>query len=586
MKSLFYLRIILYTLICLLYSSCQKDEEQIKETITVLTNEVRFNLPISTRSTDTQFSVGDEIGVYAVERYSSENAILNDSANYADNKRFRFNGTTFEAYSDSDTIIFPQNKVLDFYVYYPYTVSIENPTSYYFEVQRDQSNYEDYTGSDLLFAHNTEGINNRIVTLEFIHKIALVETTFYTGKNKKVRQAVMKNRLYSGRINIATGNYTVHTAEDLKSDIQMLRFSEDSLSVVYRVLMPSQAIKNGDLLFVFDLEDGQRSYQATSSVNPNMGAKNTFDFALQYKVETTASHGGTVSKGGVFDCGKTIQIYATPEYGYQFDGWFENGQLVSVYEYYSFIVDADRKLEARFSVQEHEVMIYVTSGGIASFDNEMTGGIFKHGEECHIFAQEKDSYRFVGYFENEVLIHDEFDYNFPVTQKRAIEVRFEPLDVYVKLDFLGLGIEQTGEGSLAYGSAKVVMQYFKENKWYDYTPESEITVYVSFRVLEQERVSGTDIGYKIHRYFKMKQERVNPMNVFILYYWQFPMISSNRMNDLTDIYNLRLDTSDDTGSRKYIFNDKTVTFYRMKPWNWEEYNEVIKIIQNKNTTIF
>ena len=66
------------------------------------------------RATETTFETGDAIGVYAAVRMSSAPATLKTSGNYADNKRFIWNGSQFVADGDaneiaagSETIIMP-----------------------------------------------------------------------------------------------------------------------------------------------------------------------------------------------------------------------------------------------------------------------------------------------------------------------------------------------------------------------------------------------------------------------------------------------------------------------------------------------
>ena len=64
------------------------------------------------------------------------------------------------------------------------------------------------------------------------------------------------------------------------------------------------------------------------------------------------SNGGTVSGGGVFQQNDTVTLTATPNMGYAFDGWFENGSKVSADASWSFTATADRALEAHFTQKE------------------------------------------------------------------------------------------------------------------------------------------------------------------------------------------------------------------------------------------
>lgn len=59
---------------------------------------------------------------------------------------------------------------------------------------------------------------------------------------------------------------------------------------------------------------------------------------------------GSVSGGGSFDYGTTIEIMATPIEGYSFVGWYEDDALISDTVAYSFTVTRARTFEARFEV--------------------------------------------------------------------------------------------------------------------------------------------------------------------------------------------------------------------------------------------
>ena len=59
--------------------------------------------------------------------------------------------------------------------------------------------------------------------------------------------------------------------------------------------------------------------------------------------------GGSVSGGGTFSFGETCTVTAIENENYQFEGWTENGQVVSMDLEYSFIVVQDRELVANFT---------------------------------------------------------------------------------------------------------------------------------------------------------------------------------------------------------------------------------------------
>lgn len=58
--------------------------------------------------------------------------------------------------------------------------------------------------------------------------------------------------------------------------------------------------------------------------------------------------GGTVTEGGTFDYGQTCTVKATPNEGFSFCSWTENGVVVSYSSTYTFAVMGNRELEANF----------------------------------------------------------------------------------------------------------------------------------------------------------------------------------------------------------------------------------------------
>ena len=107
----------------------------------------------STRATDTEFEKGDAIGVFAAARDDeSVPAQLHPSGNFADNKKYIFDGEKFVPDGESNSI-FITSYPIDYYAYYPYA-TVDNPLEFTFHVAADQ---ESLTESDLMYARNTDG---------------------------------------------------------------------------------------------------------------------------------------------------------------------------------------------------------------------------------------------------------------------------------------------------------------------------------------------------------------------------------------------------------------------------------------------
>lgn len=91
-----------------------------------------------------------------------------------------------------------------------------------------------------------------------------------------------------------------------------------------------------------------------------------------YNINLSAdpSDGGTVSGGGSKEEGSSCTVVATPAEGMAFDGWFENGQLVSNAATYTFTVERARTLVAQFGEAPEGNLSNVTLNGNAWNSNK------------------------------------------------------------------------------------------------------------------------------------------------------------------------------------------------------------------------
>lgn len=70
------------------------------------------------------------------------------------------------------------------------------------------------------------------------------------------------------------------------------------------------------------------------------------------KVQPSSTLGGSTTGGGNYVNGAPVTVTATPNTGYIFTGWKENGQTVSEDSSYTFTVSGDRNLVAVFDKEE------------------------------------------------------------------------------------------------------------------------------------------------------------------------------------------------------------------------------------------
>ena len=162
--------------------------------------------------------------------------------------------------------------------------------------------------------------------------------------------------------------------------------------------------------------------------------------------------GGTVEGAGTYDGGTTITLTATPNNGYSFCFWSENGQQVSTNANYSFIVSSDRNLVARFSLPlTVSVTTNMASGGTAT-----GAGTFYYGNTCTLTATPNKGYLFLNWSKNGEVVSCNATYNLTVTEDTEIEA------VFMRLD-----------GTLI-GQGEATNQYLPSYSYYCYTLSQQI----------------------------------------------------------------------------------------------------------------
>ena len=93
---------------------------------------------------------------------------------------------------------------------------------------------------------------------------------------------------------------------------------------------------------------------------------------FQVSVTSNSETMGSVSGGGTVACSDRCTLTASPEDGYQFDYWTEDGVFVSAETPYTFTVTEDMAMEAHFSVHKIEVFAAatpITGGNISGNSN-------------------------------------------------------------------------------------------------------------------------------------------------------------------------------------------------------------------------
>lgn len=144
-----------------------------------------------------------------------------------------------------------------------------------------------------------------------------------------------------------------------------------------------------------------------------------------YNIAVSAypAEGGSVSGGGSKEEGSSCTVVATPNEGFRFNGWYENGTKVSSNASYTFTVQNARTLEAEFTVSTG-VTITVST------DTEGTqatgGGTYNVGDSVTVVTtmDQGATLEFDGWYENNSKVSSSESYTFTAERNRTLQARW------------------------------------------------------------------------------------------------------------------------------------------------------------------
>ena len=175
----------------------------------------------------------------------------------------------------------------------------------------------------------------------------------------------------------------------------------------------------------------------------------------QYTVNVSANPtiGGSVTGGGTYNQGQSCTVTATPNAGYTFTNWTENGNVVSSQANYTFVVNNNRTLVANFQAQPQNYTITVsanpTNGGSVT-----GGGTYQQGQSCTVSATANTGYTFSNWTENGNVVSTQANYTFNVNGNRTLVANFtaQQYTITATADPVNGG-NVTGGGTYNYGNS-------------------------------------------------------------------------------------------------------------------------------------
>ncbi|MBQ8959229.1 MAG: T9SS type A sorting domain-containing protein [Bacteroidales bacterium] len=138
-------------------------------------------------------------------------------------------------------------------------------------------------------------------------------------------------------------------------------------------------------------------------------------------VSANPANGGTVTGGGTYQEGQSCTVSATPNAGYTFVNWTENGTVVSSNANYSFTVNGNRNLVAHFN-QQYTITVSAnpTNGGTV-----IGGGTYQQGWSVTVSAIANAGYTFTNWTENGNVVSTNTSFSFVVNSNRTLVANFQ-----------------------------------------------------------------------------------------------------------------------------------------------------------------
>jgi Divergent InlB B-repeat domain len=186
--------------------------------------------------------------------------------------------------------------------------------------------------------------------------------------------------------------YWVQIEADFINGIPSWGFANGSPNGSHFRRIPNQAD------YYFQIAPGNAAFSVITSDGP------------VYNIAASASplEGGTITNTGLYPENSAAPLIATPNPGYAFANWIENGTVVSTNPNYTFTVTNDRTLVANFSAGS---LITVASSPIDGGTSEGRGS-FVNGSSVTVQAQAAANYAFVNWTENDVPVSTNASYTF------------------------------------------------------------------------------------------------------------------------------------------------------------------------------
>lgn len=219
----------------------------------------------TTRATDTDFSRGDEISLFATTKNNLE------YTNYAQNVKYTYADGLF---STTEDLRYPDNDTyLSFYAVYPYMESY-SPPKFTFAVKLDQSTNESYAKSDFMTASQVAK-NEEVVDLTFSHRMVKIIIKLNSANLPVGDQSVtFNNVLYNVSADLSDNTFTGAGAASVVTACP-------NGSNSFKVILPPQTVRKGTDFVKVKIGDDTYTWSVEKDLILSSGVEYTYTLTLK-----------------------------------------------------------------------------------------------------------------------------------------------------------------------------------------------------------------------------------------------------------------------------------------------------------------
>ncbi len=206
----------------------------------------------------------------------------------------------------------------------------------------------------------------------------------------------------------------------------------------------------------------QFSVTASDGINPDVQKNYTMNVAAvgaalpaQYLLDTTAAPvgSGTTTGDGSFAPGSNATVTATPEAGFRFVNWTDNGEIVSTNLSYTLAMDVNHSLVANFTLDVPQWNVTTSAAPVAG--GTTTGdGLYDDASNVTVVATPNAGYSFTNWTEGATVVSSSASFTFPASIDRDLVANFTALPTYtISTSAVPVaGGTTTGDGSFVSGT--------------------------------------------------------------------------------------------------------------------------------------